>query len=233
MTARIIVVTNQKGGSGKTTVAMHLAGALARRDGRVLVVDADPQGTATRWASSAPDENPFPATVAGLAAAGGKVHREVRKFVEDYDYIVVDCPPAVESPVPQSALLVADVALVPIIPSPPDLWAGVGIRELISNMADINEGLQARLVANMCQPNTTLAREALDLLGEFGIELATTQMHLRTVYRQAAVYGGTVHGLGNRAAAAVVEVEALTDEVLALTKERTHGEADHGRRVAG
>lgn len=84
----------------------------------MLVVDADPQATATRWAATAEDNKPFPATVVGLSAASAKVHREVRRFVEDYKYIIVDCPPAADSPVPQSALLVADLALVPLIPSP-------------------------------------------------------------------------------------------------------------------
>ncbi len=94
MTAKIITVCNQKGGSGKTTLSMQLAGTLARRKNKVLVVDADPQGTATRWAASASDENPFPASVIGLSAANEKVHREVKKFVGDYDFIVIDCPPA-------------------------------------------------------------------------------------------------------------------------------------------
>lgn len=216
MAARIVAVTNQKGGSGKTTVAMHLAGSLARRGERVLVVDADPQGTATMWAAAADDATQFPATVAGLAAAGSKVHREVQKHAAGYDFIVVDCPPAVDSPVPQSALLVADLALVPIIPSPPDLWAGTGIRELVERMADVNEGLNARLVANMVQPNTTLGKEAIGLLADFGMPLAETQLHQRTVYRQAAVFGGTVHDLGSKAAPAIAEVEALTDEVFGL-----------------
>ena len=60
---------------------------------KVLVVDADPQGTATRWAASAADDDPFPASVVGLAAANTKVHREVQKFANDYDYIIIDCPP--------------------------------------------------------------------------------------------------------------------------------------------
>src|SRR5918992_1151210 len=116
MTAKILAVVNQKGGVGKTTLSMQLAGTLAARNQRVLVVDADPQGTASRWASSAPDDEPFSATVVSLAAAGNKLHREVVKLARDYDYIIVDCPPAVDSINSRSALLIADLALVPVIP---------------------------------------------------------------------------------------------------------------------
>src|SRR5919112_2808410 len=216
MTAKIITVCNQKGGSGKTTLSMQLAGALARRGNKVLVVDADPQGTATRWAATAEDEKPFPASVVGLSAASTKVHREVKKFVDDYQYIIIDCPPAADSPVPQSALLIADLALVPIIPSPLDMWAAVGIRQVIENVGGINEELKSRLVLNQLQPNTTLAKESLEVLPEFGIDLCKTYMRQRQVYRQSAVFGQTVHDFGGKAAAAVEEVEALTDEVLAL-----------------
>jgi chromosome partitioning protein len=218
--AKIIAVVNQKGGSGKTTLSMQLAGALARRGNKVLVVDADPQGTATRWAASAEDDRPFPASVVGLSAASTKVHREVKKFVEDYRYIIIDCPPAADSPVPQSALLVADLALVPVIPSPLDMWAAVGIREVIGNVGDINEELTSRLVINQLQPNTTLAKEALEVFPEFGIEVCKTYMRQRQVYRQSAVFGQTVHDFGAKAAAAAEEVEALTDEVLRLLNGR-------------
>jgi chromosome partitioning protein len=228
MTAKIISVVNQKGGSGKTTLSMQLAGALARRGNKVLVVDADPQGTATRWAASADDEKPFPASVVGLSAASTKVHREVKKFVLDYQYIIIDCPPAADSPVPQSALLVADLALVPIIPSPLDMWAAVGIRQVIGSIGDINEDLTPRLVINQLQPNTTLAKEALEVLPEFGIDLCETYMRQRQVYRQSAIFGQTVHDFGAKAVAAVEEVEALTDEVMALLDGRGRGRK--GRR---
>jgi len=218
MTAKIIAVVNQKGGSGKTTISMQLAGAIARRDNRVLVVDADPQGTATRWAASAEDDSPFPASVVGLSAASAKVHREVKKLVADYDCIIIDCPPAADSPVPQSALLIADLALVPIIPSPLDMWAAVGIRQVIVNVSDINETLQSRLVLNQCQPNTTLAQETLEVLPEFGIELAKAQVRHRQVYRQSAVFGQTVHNFGSKASAAIEEIEDLTNEILGILK---------------
>lgn len=216
MSAKVVTFCNQKGGCGKTSLSMQVAGGFAHRGYRTLIVDADPQGTATRWSSAAPDDNPFPATVAGLSAAGGKVHREVQKFINDYDLIVIDCPPAVDSPVPQSALMVSDLALVPVIPSPTDLWAAVGIRDLIKRTQDVNETLQARLVPNMVQPNTTLAKEALDLLRDFGIPTAQNSFSLRTAYRQAAVYGSTVHSLKD--ARAIEEVEALVSEALELLK---------------
>ncbi|MEP0820273.1 ParA family protein [Trichocoleus desertorum GB2-A4] len=195
---------------------MQLAGAIARRGDRVLVVDADPQGTATRWAASAEDNHPFPASVVGLSAANEKVHREVKKFIDDYGYIIIDCPPAADSPVPQSALLIADLVLVPIIPSPLDMWAAVGIRQVIFNVGDINEGLKSRLVLNQCQPNTTMTQETLEVLPEFGIELATTQIRHRQVYRQSAVFGQTVHDFGGKASAAIAEVEDLTSEVFKI-----------------
>lgn len=216
MTAKVITVCNQKGGSGKTTVSMQLAGSLAHRGYKVLVVDADPQGTATRWAASAEDDTPFPASVVGLSAASTKVHREVKKFVGDYEFILIDCPPAADSPVPQSALLIADLALVPVIPSPLDLWASVGIRKVIEGVMSINETLIARLVVNQCQPNTNLAKEVMEVLPEFGIELSRVQLRQRTVYRQSAVFGQTVHNFGRDATPAIAEVNALTDEVLEL-----------------
>lgn len=217
MSALIVVVANQKGGSGKTTVSMQLAGTIAQRGLRVLVADTDPQATATRWAASAPDDAPFPAAVIGLSAAEGKVHRELRRHVDNYDLIVVDCPPAVDSTIPQSALVVGDLAIVPVIPSPADLWATVGIRRVIDNIrAGANETLKSRLLLNQCDPHRTLAREALEILPEFGIELATSRLGHREVYRQSVALGATVHVLGSRATQAIAEVEALADEVLAL-----------------
>lgn len=225
MAAKIIAVVNQKGGPGKTTLTMQLAGTLARRGSKVLVVDADQQGSATRWAASADDEAPFPASVVGLSAAGAKVHREVKKLVNDYDLILIDCPPAADSPVPQSACLIADLALVPVIPSPLDMWAAVGIRKVIEAAGEVNPDLRARLVLNQCQPNTNLTKEVLEILPEFGIGTCDTHLGHRQAYRQSAVFGQVVQYLGNRAGAAIEEIEALASEVLTLAHEEPKGEA--------
>jgi chromosome partitioning protein len=218
MVAKVITVFNQKGGCGKTTVSMQLAGALGLRGHKVLVVDMDEQGTATRWASQAPDENPFPATLSNLAAMGGKMHREIRSQIGDYDYIVIDCPPAVHSPSPSSAMLVSDLALIPVVPAPADIWAVVAAKQLAAHAQATNELLRVRLIPNMVQKNTTLARETLDVLSEdIEIPLATARLGSRSAYRECQLIGATVHKIP-RARDAISEVENLVDEALALLK---------------
>lgn len=215
MNTKIIAIVNQKGGCGKTTITMQLAGVLGKEGNKVLVVDADPQGTATRWAANAEDDKPFPATLSGLSAAGAKVHREVKKYLGEYDYIFIDCPPALDSPAPQSALMIADLAIIPIVPSPADLWAAVGIQELIDRMKDLNEGLKSRIVLNMYQKNIILNDEVSDLVKNFGIEKATTNLSLRTAYRQSAVFGGTVFDIKG-ADKAIYEIESLKSEIVTI-----------------
>jgi chromosome partitioning protein len=117
--------------------------------------------------------------------------------------------------------MIADLALVPVIPSPLDIWASVGIRKAIEDAAEINENLKSRLVVNQCQPNTSLTKDILDLLPEFGITMAQSQFHQRTVYRQSAVFGQTVQDFGAKALLAISEVEMLCDEVLDLLNRKS------------
>ncbi len=210
---KIITVANQKGGCGKTTITMQLAGTLGKDNLKVLVVDADPQGTATRWVASASDDNPFPAHIAGLSAAGEKVHKEVKKYIGLYDYILIDCPPSVDSLIPQSALMVSDLVLIPVIPSPADLWAAVGIQELIERIQIINTELKSLIVPNMCQTNQNLTQEALKVLKDFGITICKANIYLRTAYKQSVVFGKTVHDIKG-ANKAIQEILHLKKEVL-------------------
>ncbi len=215
--SKIITIANQKGGCGKTTITMQLAG-LFGKDNSVLVVDADPQGTATRWAASADDIKPFSATICGLSAAGSKVHQEAKKYIGKFHYIFIDCPPAIESVVPQSALMISDLVIVPVIPSPADLWAAIGIQRLIERVQDLNEALKARLVINMCQPNINITQETLEVLNTFNVQKFQTNIALRTAYRQSAVFGGTVLDLKG-AEKAINEMNFLKEEVIKLLYE--------------
>lgn len=213
MPAKIISVGNQKGGAGKSTTTMQLAGTLSRRGFKVLVVDADQQATSTRWSAQA--DTPFPATVVGLAAAGSKLHREVQKFVNDYDFILVDCPPSVIDPTPQSAFLVSDLVLIPTRPSLPDIWAVKETLDLIEKAKTINDDVKVAILLNAKQPNTQLSKDSLAVLSEFEATLLKTSFANRQAYAQSVVLGSTVHDVSG-AKPAQLEVEALTDEILEL-----------------
>ena len=214
MAAKVISVGNQKGGVGKSTTTMQLAGSLSRRGFKVLVVDADEQSTALRWAAMG-EETPFPATVVSLYAAGGKLHREVQKFTDQYDYILIDCPPSVSAPTPQSAFLVSDLVLIPTRPSLADIWAVQATIKLIDAAKTVKDGIKTAILLNAKQPNTQLSRDATDILSGFDAVLLKTALHLRQAYGQSVVLGGTVHDVpGGKPA--VTEVEELTDELLAM-----------------
>ncbi|TCS72981.1 plasmid segregation oscillating ATPase ParF [Sulfuritortus calidifontis] len=215
MAAKVIAVVNQKGGSGKTTLAMLLAGSLGDAGHRVMVADADPQNTSLRWASAG---DAFPADVEDVSGEEGKLHKELRRRLEEYDYIVIDSPPAATAPVTESALKLAHLALVPVIPSPLDLWASEMIREAIFRAQEKNPTLQARLVMNQLQPNTLISREVIGLLPDFGIPLLSATLRQRTVYKECATEGHSIEGLGSRAQMAAKEVDFLKRRVLALLR---------------
>lgn len=216
--ALIIAISHPKGGVGKTTTTMILAAALAERGYRVLVADCDAQASASAWASAAPEGKSFPAAVINLSAYAGKVHREIQRQLNNYDFIIVDCPPGLDSLSPQSAILVADLVIVPLPPSPADLWAARGVKLLIERGADFNPALKAVILPNRVV-RTSLSKAIMRELGEFGIPLMSSQLTNRTAYQEAVISGVSVSALGRDAQVAIDEVNAFADEVLALIGE--------------
>ena len=216
MSAKIITVFNQKGGAGKTTVSVHLAGTLGLRGAKILIVDMDEQNTATRWVGQADEEHPFPAAIMNLAALDGSMHKEVKKQIDRYDFIVIDCPPAVHSQAPMSALLISDLGIIPVVPSPGDLWAAVMAKELANKTRGLNDTLHVRVLANAVQRRTSLARDAIEILGEDeDIPLMRSMIGARSAFRECQAIGATVHRVPG-AKEAIAEVEAMADEALAI-----------------
>lgn len=214
MTAKILAISNLKGGVGKSSLTMCLASTLALRGQKTLVVDADAQGTAQRWSASAPDEQPWPTAVIGLAAAGKAVHREIHHHVESYDFIIVDCPPSADSPITQSVLLVADLCVIPMLASPPDAWAALAIKTAVEQAQVINDSIQTIVVLNQFTPNTAVAKEMAKILPAHGFDVAKTTIGLRTAIRESAALGTPLQRLGRAAKPAANEFEALADELL-------------------
>ena len=215
MTALIFAALNQKGGSSKSTTVMSVSGELGSRGKRVLVVDGDAQESAVAWARTAPDHRPFPATVVSMASYADKMHREIQRQIENYDFIVIDCPPSVDAITAQSALLIADLVIVPVPPAPSDAWSALATLALVERIQVINPRLKAVLLATKVQ-RTSLSRAVLDELGNFGIPLMRTRMAHRTAYQEAVLAGSTVAALGRGARAAAIEVSDLADEILEI-----------------
>jgi chromosome partitioning protein len=210
MAVRVIAVINQKGGAGKTTLAMNLGAGLARR-GETVVVDLDPQGSSLQWASAG--AQPFPATIKTLPPRWDA--DELKKTFKTYQNVVLDCPPALDSHASQTALRACDVALIPVLPSPVDLWASLKLPNEIAEAQKRNAVLKAFLVLNQLEPKSALSVAMHDALAEFGLPVLTAAIRRRAIYRAAALEGVSVYQLGSRGAPAAAEIEAIIDEVLA------------------
>ena len=214
--AIIIAVYNQKGGCGKSQVSMQLGGTLGLRGYRSLVVDMDPQGTALMWSAQAETFGvPFPATVISLSKQKESMVGEIRKFSKLYDFIIIDCPPAIESTVPWAALNIADLGLIPIIPLIDNIWASREAINVGMSAQKENKNLMLRFVpSNVGRGN--LYVEGLEIIRQDeNVETIPTGFSHRNAFPSSAAFGSTVHALASKSPA-INEVEALTTTVLRL-----------------
>jgi chromosome partitioning protein len=223
MPAKLIIVTNQKGGAGKTTAAVHLAGTAVRRGFKTLLIDADKQGTATKWVAQAEEGQAHKIRVMGLAMAEAKIGQEVKQYIDDYDLIFVDCPPSVDSPIPQVMMMIADLAIVPIVPKPGDLWASTDLLELAARASGLNPELKVRLLGSNVIANLAMSKHSLSSMATMreSAPLFKTRLHQRTAYVEAMLTGDSVHYFGSSAKAAIAEVEGLFDEIVETLQLKT------------
>ena len=170
-----LAITNLKGGTGKTTTAVHLAAGLGRH-GRTLLVDADPQGSATEWSMLMEEERPFDL----LTDSGENLHRRIAEFGEGYAHIVIDTPPGHDAVV-RSAILSATDVLVPLAPSLMDINRLRPTIELIASMEKLNAP-SLRVLLTRVRPNTRMSRLARETLEELGVPVVESEIPLLEAY---------------------------------------------------
>lgn len=203
----IISLSSLKGGSGKTTLAIHLAHVIALGKVRVLLVDADPQGSAQGWAAAREEKPPFP--VVGMAR--NTLHRDLPDLMGNYDHAVIDTPPRV-SALARTAILAADLVLIPVQPSSYDVWAASETVQLIEEARGFKPELQAAFVINRKIVNTAIGEDIQDALSEYDIPTLKTTIGQRVVFAESSA-GYSVIELGSTSAA-TKEVKSLAKEVL-------------------
>jgi chromosome partitioning protein len=207
----ILSVLNQKGGVGKTTLSIHIATALAQTGKRVLLVDADPQGSALDWSAIRTVDPLFP--VVGLPKA--TLHRELVALARDYDHVVIDGPPRVYD-VARSAIMASDLVLIPVQPSPYDVWAAKEIVDLLQEASAFKEKLISAFVINRKIANTAIGRDVAEALASYQLPVLKASLCQRVSFAESAAQGGTVLE-AEPASLAAQEVNALTTELLEIT----------------
>jgi chromosome partitioning protein len=212
--AKIVFVTNQKGGSGKSVTVMNLAAGLHQAGARVMVGDIDPQNTIVSWFNNG-DDIPFPYT--NLAAATDKAPREIEKLMSSYDFIIIDGRPQVDKKVSQM-LIISDLVVIPLRPNTMDFAATkVLVDQIHLVQEEDNPDLKfAYLLNQVADERRMLFTLCHDEIKEKGYPLFETHIRMRECYPQAYAVGATAYAPHRAFRPAAAEVSALTEEVIEM-----------------
>lgn len=209
----IIGVLNQKGGVGKTTISINLAAALSEKGGRVLLVDGDPQGSSLDWSAAREKEKLF--TVVGLPRS--TIHKEMESLSKGYDYVVIDGPPRVTD-LARSAIIASDLVVIPVQPSPYDIWAAEEVINIIREASLFKENLKSSFVVNRKISNTAIGRDVNDALSSYETHVFKNTINQRVIYAEAAAQGESIFEVDTQGVASK-EFKDFVNELLEFMNE--------------
>jgi len=199
----VICVAQQKGGSGKTTIAANLAVAFSRSGSSVALLDTDPQGSLGRWFMARRDNGDD--TLGFSTASAWGVSYECDKLKRSFDYVLIDTPPKVDADL-RPALREADLVLVPVAASQVDVWATESVLDLARR-----ERREALIVVNRAKAGTRVLDDVGKALDAMDARRMTTMLGSRVAYAETLGQGRGVLERGKGAWTA--EIEGLAEEI--------------------
>ena len=202
----IISFLNQKGGVGKTTLSVNVAGCLARQGHRVLLIDADKQGSATTWASLREDA---PFQVVSMARAN--MARDALKLAQDYDHTIIDGPPHAEE-IARSCIVASDFVALPIEPSGLSTWASDLTVRQVKEAQEFKSTLKCGFVVSRKIGKTVIGRDIRNMAAEAGLPILESEIEQRVAFAEGMTMGQTIFEWAGESNAAR-EIEHLTKEI--------------------
>lgn len=213
----IISILNQKGGVGKTTLSIHISSTLALAGKKVLLIDADVQRSALDWASSRNSDPIF--SVVGIST--NTIHKEIQLLKQNYDFIIIDGPPRVYD-VARSAIAASDVIIIPVQPSPYDVWSAKEVVDLIKEVREplqVYKKIKAAFVINRKISNSVIGRDVVEALEQYSdISVLKSTITQRVSYAETASRGTSTIEEDPESNAGK-EIRNLTEEIIKFGKD--------------